>query len=318
MKLNQHTIDLCGRMVAAAARLRIEVSHCPAGSRIIDCGLDAPGGLEAGRRMAEVCMAGLGDVSLTPLSGLARAMLGVAVRTDHPMVACLASQHAGWQVNVKKYAALGSGPMRAAASKEALFDAIGHQDAEPMVVGVLEGTQRPNSEVCEYLARECGITPPSLTLLVTSAASLAGTVLAASRTIETAMSKLLRLGFDLFRVESGFGLAPLPAVGQDDLATMGRAQDAILYGSEATLWVRGDDESLAAVGRELPSEASPEHGQPFLNVLARCDQDAQRAALALSGPAVVNLFNLDTGRSFRFGRMMPELLEAEMWNERKA
>lgn len=308
MKLNQHTIDLCGRMVAAAPRLRIGVGHCPAGSRTIDCGVNAPGGLEAGRRMAEVSMAGLGDVSFTTVPGLPWAAPAVAVRTDFPVLACLASQHPGWAVDVKRYSAMASGPMRATAGKEALFETIGHQDAEPVVVGVLEGPQLPNSEVCEYLARQCGTTPPALTLLATRTASLAGAVYTVARTVQTVMHKLLTLEFELDHVESGFGVAPLPPVGNDDLAATGRTYDAILYGGEVTLWVHGEDESLAGVGPQLPSEASPDHGQPFASVFDRCQRDLGRVDPNLLAPAVVNLFNLDTGRSFRFGRMKPELL----------
>lgn len=256
-------------------------------------------------------MAGLGDVSFTAVPGLPWVAPAVAVRTDFPVLACLASQHAGWPVDVKRYSATASGPMRATAGKEPLFDTIGHQDVELVVVGVLEGPQLPNSEVCEYLARQCGTTPPALTLLAARSASLAGAVQAVARTVETAMHKLLTLGFDVDRVESGFGVAPLPPVGNDDLVAMGRTCDAILYGGEVSLWVRGDDESLASVGPKLPSEASPDHGQPFARVFDRCEHDLRRVDPNLLGPAVVNLFNLDTGRTFRFGRMTPELLDAK-------
>ena len=60
----------------------------------------------------------------------------------------MASQYAGWQISVdmapgpdgksKKYFAMGSGPMRAAAGREELFDTIGHREASPVAVGVLD------------------------------------------------------------------------------------------------------------------------------------------------------------------------------------
>ena len=43
----------------------------------------------------------------------------VQVASDDPVLACMASQYAGWQVSVGKYFAMGSGPMRAAYGKEA-------------------------------------------------------------------------------------------------------------------------------------------------------------------------------------------------------
>ena len=44
----------------------------------------------------------------------------VQVSSDNPVLACMASQYAGWQVSVGKFFAMGSGPMRAAWGKEEL------------------------------------------------------------------------------------------------------------------------------------------------------------------------------------------------------
>jgi methenyltetrahydromethanopterin cyclohydrolase len=122
------------------------------------------------------------------------------------------------------------------------------------------------------------------------------------------MHKLLELGADLSRIESAFGTAPLPPAGGDDLEAMGRTNDAILYGGEVTLWVRGEDESWATLGPRVPSSASPDHGRPFAEIFQRYDRDFYRIDPQLFGPAVITLANLDTGRSFRFGRRMPAVL----------
>ena len=58
--LNERAIELCDAMVADADALGIAVSTLDCGTRIIDCGVKAPGSIEAGLRLAEVCMAGLG------------------------------------------------------------------------------------------------------------------------------------------------------------------------------------------------------------------------------------------------------------------
>jgi methenyltetrahydromethanopterin cyclohydrolase len=194
-------------------------------------------------------------------------------------------------------------------AKESLFETIGHYDPDDAAVGVLEAGQLPTSEVCRYVARECGVPPEQLTLLVAPTASQAGTVQVVARSVETAMHKLFELGFELDRVESGFGVAPLPPVAASDLGAMGRTNDAILYGGEVTLWVRGDEKTLGAIGPRVTSGASRDHGQPFVQIFEKYHRDFYSIDPSLFGPAVVALFNLDTGRSFRFGRMLPEVLQ---------
>ena len=88
-------------------------------------------------------------------SAAARARV-VQVVTDHPVAACLASQYAGWAITEGKFFAMGSGPMRAAAGKEAIFDKIGHrEDAADGVVGVLEGRKTPPPGVVAKIAAAC-------------------------------------------------------------------------------------------------------------------------------------------------------------------
>ncbi len=172
----------------------------------------------------------------------------------------MAAQYAGWRIHKGKYFAMASGPMRAAAGKEALFDKIGFRERPKVAVGVLETRKLPPPEVLDSIAADCGVEPVNLTLLVAPTASQAGTVQIAARSVETALHKLHELGFDLHRIESGYGVAPLPPVAGDDLAAIGRTNDAVLYGGEVTLWVRGGDAELEAIGPRVPSSASSDFG----------------------------------------------------------
>ena len=122
------------------------------------------------------------------------------------------------------------------------------------------------------------------------------------------MHKLDELQFDLSRVESGTGIAPLPPPAGDDMTAIGRTNDAILYGGEVTLYVRGDDESLEQIGPKIPSCASPDHGQPFAAIFKKYDRDFYKIDPSLFSPAVVTLANLDTGSSFRFGHTLPRVI----------
>ena len=119
---------------------------------------------------------------------------------------------------------------------------------------------------------------------------------------------MFELGFDLSRVESGIGTAPLPPVAADDMAGIGRTNDAILYGGKVTLWVRADDELLAQIGPKVPSSASSDHGAPFAEVFARYNGDFYKIDPLLFSPAEVEFRNLKTGTCHRFGKVEPALV----------
>ncbi len=148
-----------------------------------------------------------------------------------------------------------------------------------------------------------------MTLFAAPTASQAGGLQIVARSIETALHKMLEIGFDISRVASGYGVAPLPPVAADDLAAIGRTNDAILYGGEVTLWCHGADADLESFGPRIPSNASTDHGQPFRQIFERYERDFYRVDPHLFSPAVVNLVNLDTGRSFRFGKLLPNVVE---------
>ena len=172
----------------------------------------------------------------------------------------MASQYAGWQLSVDDYFGMGSGPMRAAAGREELFEVIDLKEDVSHVVGVIESASLPTDSIIEHVADGCGIEPFRVALCVAPTKSHAGNLQIVARSIETAMHKLFDLGFDLSRIESGFGSAPLPPPAKDDLSSIGRTNDAILYGGQVTLWVRGDDESLAEI---VPKSSQQQFVRPW-------------------------------------------------------
>lgn len=299
---------LCDAIERRAEELRVGVSLTSSVARVIDCGVASPGGLEAGLMLARVTLAGLADVSLVP--GRADVWPGpaVQVRTDHPVAACLASQYAGWQLTEGKYFAMGSGPMRAAAGKETLYDAIGQREVARHVVGVLETSALPPEEVIGRIAADCKVSADHVTLLAARTASIAGTIQVVARSLETALHKMHEVGFELERLQSGYGVAPLPPVAGDDLTAIGWTNDAVLYGGEVTLWVRGDDDYIATLGPRIPSSESSDYGEPFAAIFERYHRDFYKIDPLLFSPAQVTFINLDTGRVQRFGAVNAPVL----------
>jgi methenyltetrahydromethanopterin cyclohydrolase len=305
--LNERAQRLADYLALNAAQHRVRVQTV-GGARVLNCGIDTPGGLQAGLALARVCLANLAEVTLVPgeVNGIACPV--VQVTTDHPVLACMAAQYAGWPIAVGKYFAMGSGPMRAARGAEELFDHIEGREQPPVAVGVLETRKLPDEAVVQHIAEAVQLPAAKLTLLAAPAASMAGNVQVVARSVETCLHKLHELKFDLGQVLSGFGSAPLPPVAAGEAAAIGRTNDAILYGGRVVLWVNAEDDQLAEVGPKVPSSASQDHGEPFADIFKRYDHDFYKIDPLLFSPAEVVFCNLRSGRSHAYGEVLPGVL----------
>lgn len=299
--LNQRAGALCNHIASRCTELGVLMHQLPCGTRLFDF---SAGGIQAGEFLARVCLADLAAVKILEQSPWPQ----LQVSTQHPVAACMASQYAGWEIKGQKYFAMGSGPMRAAAGRESLYDDIGYRETSDQCIGVLETSDQPPEEVCQDIATKCGINPSQLTLLFAPANSTPGNMQVVARSVETSLHKLHELGFDLLRVAHGIGRAPIPPVANDTLAAIGRTNDAILYGGQVTLTVYGDDQSLQDLGPQLPSSASTEYGRPFAEILNSYNNDFYQVDPLLFSAAKITLQNLDTGNEFCFGKLNDEIL----------
>jgi methenyltetrahydromethanopterin cyclohydrolase len=309
LSVNDRAQELADRLAAEADALRVAVTTLPNGTRVVDCGSAVPGGLEAGRRFAQICMGGLGAVTFAPLVLEGRWLPGLAVVTDHPALACLGSQYAGWRLDRDGYFAIASGPGRALIRAEELYDDLEVDERAQKAVLCLETRDPPPAEIADYVAERAGVDASDLTLVFAPTASLAGGVQVAARVVETALHKLHELEFDVRRVVSGFGSCPLPPVSRKDPEAIGRTNDAVLYGGSVELTVDAPDEELEALVPRLPSSASRDHGEPFGGVLERAGWDFYAIDPLLFSPAEVRLTSVPSGRSFSAGAVDVGVLE---------
>jgi len=307
--MNDRAWAIAEEMERDAQALRVAV-HTVGGARVIDCGVAAVGGLRAGRMLARACLADLAEVNVaTGHMGLT-----VTVSTDAPVLACLGSQYAGWHVQAGKFSAMGSGPMRALSGREDVLKHLDISDDSTCAVGILETRKLPSEEVVASIREKLPVTVTRLTLLVAPASSIAGTIQVVARSVETALHKLHKLEFDMNAIVSGFGVAPLPPVAKDELAAIGRTNDAILYGGRVTLWVKCDDAPIDAVGPQVPSSASKDHGELFGDLFKRYG-DFYKIDPLLFSPAEVTFVNLQTGRAKTFGSTDGALLKKSFFGE---
>ncbi len=311
LKMNERAWSLADACVSRADELRIAVHTLGSGARVIDAGVEVAGGLAAGRVLAELCMGGLGHVELVPLTINGESWSGVQVWTDHPTEACMASQYAGWAINPEGFFAMGSGPLRARARVEKeLFGKLGYGEDVTRGVLVLEGRTLPTDDVAKWIAAKAGIAPSALTIAIAPTASLAGGMQIVARSIETGLHKMDTLGFDVRKVVSASGVAPLPPVAKSDMRAIGRTNDAVLYGAHARYTVRAEDEELATLAERLPSSSSADYGTPFYDIFKRYDNDFYKIDPLLFSPAEVWLTSVSSGRTFHAGSVNAGVLRA--------
>ena len=71
------------------------------------------------------------------------------VESKNPVISCLASQYAGWNLSHKKFYALASGPGRAIARREDLFKDLKYKYQFEFIYLVMEVDKTPPKEIIE-------------------------------------------------------------------------------------------------------------------------------------------------------------------------
>ena len=314
ISVNAGAAALVERFKATAAEFKVGVRRGELGETLIDAGSSHAGSIAAGLQLAEICMGGLGAVALTCDTSTPRWPWTLTVRSSHPVIACLASQYAGWSLSHREgsgtFSALGSGPARAIARKEALFEDIGYQDRATVGTLVMETSRPPPSALVAEVARACALQPEQLTFIYAPTQSLAGGVQVVARVLEVALHKAHELGFPLDRIVDGMGAAPLAPPHPDLIAAMGRANDAIIYGGRVHLFLTGSASDASELAKRLPSQQARDYGRPFAEIFRRFNHDFYAIDRMLFSPAEAIVTALETGQSFHQGHIDLDLLDA--------
>ncbi|SCN46703.1 N(5),N(10)-methenyltetrahydromethanopterin cyclohydrolase [methanotrophic endosymbiont of Bathymodiolus azoricus (Menez Gwen)] len=315
--VNKLTQPLVQELLDNADKLRLKVQKLDNGCTIIDAGIEVPGGLEAGRIITEICLGGMGTVSLSHSAYTENWPLTVNVHTSNPVLACLGSQYAGWSLSHEKYFALGSGPARAMATKEKdgqivpveeLYKELDYNDKAETATLVIENDAIPPIEIVQKIAKACNVDLEKLTIIVTPTSSLAGGVQVVGRVLEVAMHKAHELHFPLENIIDGMGSAPLCPPHPDFVQAMGRTNDAILFAGLVHIFVKGSDAEAEKLAMALPSSTSKDYGKPFAQVFKDAKYDFFKIDGMLFSPASVIVTAVEAGNSFRAGKLDNALL----------
>ena len=311
-----------------AKNLGLKVDKFPNGSTVIDA---TNGNFFVGAKVGEICMGGLGSVDLTSMQVDGLYLPAVNVYTSQPVIACMGSQYAGWQVKVKKeitdengevkkkkWKAMSSGPARARARVEkSLYQRIGYEDPAETAVTVFETAKAPTEDVMAYVAGKCNIEEKDTNAIWAPTKSIVGSVQISARVVETAIHKVFEVAHEKEypiedKIRLGQGIAPIAPLDKNDLKAMGRTNDAILAGGNVNLFVdvpKDDEEHLWEIMAEVPSSTAEGYGEPFYKIFKNFDFDFYKIDPGIFAPALINVNNISTGKCKTFGHLDFELLK---------
>ena len=310
LSVNQMAWKIAQKLLDNPEFYGVNVSKSTAGATVIDAGVNAPGGFQAGKKLTELCMGGAGKAQLGFKTYGDLTFPSVTVSTDHPAIAALGSQFAGWRIKEGDSIAIGSGPIRALALKpKDVFEEIGYKDVSDKAVLTLESNNLPSDALIEKVATASNIKAENLIAVVAPTASIAGLTQVAGRVVEVGIHKLRTLGLSPKIIRYALGYAPIPPLGTDFEVAMARTNDAILYGGTVYLTVDYDDEAaLQKIIQQAPSLASKDYGKPFLQIFREADKDFYKIDHGLFAPAAIIINNAKTGKTFKAGKINPEVL----------
>lgn len=327
MGMNDTAWKLVQKMIKKQDELKIEAIDTPVGL-LIDAGVKTQGSIEAGVFIAKICMGGRGTVEQKPVEINGSSFEGLFVIDETtPVLSMLGSQMAGWQIkgstiDGKKFRALGSGPARLLAQKpKELFDYIKYKEKEDHAVLVLETSKYPGKDVFRKIADRCGMEPDAVTIIVLATNSIANSTQSAARIAETGLHKLEVLhnpNLSYLQVIHAEGTAPIPPVHPDPMVAMGIVNDAILYGGDCLLKVKGaTDDQLREAIKLIPSSSSNQYGRPFYEIFKEAEFNFYKIDRGLFAPAKCTLENLETGTTVYWGRINPKAIHESFMFKKK-
>ena len=289
----------------------VKVQKIRKGATVIDAGIDAKGGFQAGRLITEICMGGLGNARILCKQYGHLELPSIFVYTDHPSIATLGSQFAGWNIKEKSFSAIGSGPARALALKpQKTYEELGYRDTSDRAILILETEKPPSAELMHRISKDCHVKPEKLAVILTPTTSLAGAIQISGRVIETGIHKLRRAGLDPKTILHAWGCAPIPTIHPEYAKAMARTNDAILYGGTSHFIVEFDNlHKLQEIIQRAPSKASKSYGKPFIEIFEEAHNDFYKIDADLFAPAIVTITDAKTGKTFKNGEINVEMLK---------
>lgn len=312
-KMNERAMVLVRQIMDNAQALGCEVHKMDCGATLIDMGINCKGSWEAGILFTRICMGDIGTVELGTFElNKDFTFASVEVYTDQPLVACMASQIAGWKLGEGEFATIGSGPARAIAHVDSdwYFEMTDYREEHHEAVLCLQDVEFPTDEVALEVANACNVKPEDTYLLISDSSCIVASIQVSGRVLEQVTHKMLEKDFHANQVVMMRGTAPIAPIVKDEMKSMGRINDALIYGSDVEVWVDSTDEEIERVIKQLTGKwSSPRYGDLFEDVFEDAGRDFFFVDHDVHSVGRIHMHNVNTGKSFVAGEIHYEALE---------
>ncbi|MFX0174884.1 MAG: methenyltetrahydromethanopterin cyclohydrolase [Candidatus Hodarchaeota archaeon] len=322
VKINDLALKLVKKIIENKEFYKAKINLLNNGATVLDM---TNASWMGGKLVGEICMGGLGTVEFTSYDLAGYYLPAVNVHTSEPIISCLASQLAGWSVKLKKevekdgkikkkvvFQSLGSGPARAKAKTEKLFEEIVYKDNSDCAIIFFETRKMPNEEVLDIVINNCNVSPEKAYALYAPTACITGSIQVAARIVETGIHKLHEIHFPLDLIKDGFGTTSIAPIAKDDFAAMGTTNDSIIAGGRTFYTIEVDKErerELFELLKKAPANQSPSYGKPFNLIFEEAEYDFYKIDPGLFAPATYTVNNLKTGNIITVGAINHDLLK---------
>lgn len=312
ISVNREAIKLIKELMDNKEKYKIGVKKLEGGATVLDLGQKYPGSWEAGRLLTEILLGGLGQVSFEtfPEKIAGRYLPAVNVRVDHPLVSLAGCQISGWELSPGNFAPILAGPGRTLGRKDGdwLEDYCDYEDNYNQAVISVESPDPISQDWAKELAKACRVEEKNLYVLVAPPASLSTVIQVSGRILEQTLHRLLEEDFDLETIKQAQGFCVIPPVIDDDLISMGRMNDSLIYGGQSLFTVNCEDEMIEDVIAKITSDKSSVYGRPFKEIFKEAGCDFYQVPQELFSPAAVVMVNERTGKMYSAGEFNIEVL----------
>ena len=310
--VNEKAAEIIEREVLPdAQRLNIGVSTLQNGAVVLDMGIHCKGGFRAGKYFAEIGMGGLGRLEYCMLPLEHYLVPGLRVFTEDPGVCEMSAYVAATKVPWGGTQQVISGPVRAILASDHFAQAMSYRDPAPRkAVAGVQTERLPDEELAENIASVCGVRPEQLYIMAARTSCVVGAVQVCARNVEQAMPTVHDRGFSMEQILEGNAVTPLLSVVDDESIAYGRVNDCLIYGQEANLTVRCQDQEITAMLADIPfSKNKDVYGLPFQELFDRCGNNWAFVPRDWDAPCRINFFNAATGNAFSTGEICDAALE---------
>ena len=313
VSINKEAMKVVREVIENEEKLGVKVVQMDCGATLVDFGLEAKGSYEAGILFTRITLGDMGIVSLTDwkLDDI-HSFTGVELHVTEPLIACLGSQIAGWQLGSGAYATIGSGPARAqgVVPTDMYLDMTPYRDKNNEVVLCIQDIKYPSDDIAKEVAKACEVDIKDVYLLLAPSACIVGSIQVAARMLEQVCHKMHENGFDVGKVFSCRGIAPVAPVVKDETVAMGRINDSILYGAHVEFWVDATDLEIKKVIHQLVSStSSPYYPALFGEVFEEAGKDFYKIDHAFHSIARIQITNINTGNVFMGGEINYDVIK---------